>query len=104
VLRPADSVREILPELRHREMRAFTCYAEIAQDFAQLRAFVLGEAGETRIGVAHWRAQLNSLKSGVGKLLDRTWKITTDHGSHGIRLTSNRQRKWIAAKLQRAGA
>src|SRR5690348_2968910 len=33
--------------------------AEIAQDFAQLRAFVLGEAGETRIGVAHWRAQLN---------------------------------------------
>jgi hypothetical protein len=85
-------------------MGAFTFHTGIAQDFPQFGPFVFGEAAEAAIGVSHRRAQLDPLKSGVGKLLDRAGKVLGDHLPDGISLTSYGHAKRIGAKLPRACA
>ncbi|HTF23213.1 MAG TPA: hypothetical protein VK937_04760, partial [Candidatus Limnocylindria bacterium] len=45
-----------------------TCHTRIAQDSPELGSRVFGETGEARIRVTYRRAQLNRLKSGLGKL------------------------------------
>src|SRR5262249_45560163 len=100
VLCPGNSAREILPEFFHVEVRALTLDTQIAQDSSELGAFVFGDATEAGIGVTHRRAQLDRLKSGLGKLLERAGKVLGDHRSDGIRLASNWHAKRIGAKLQ----
>ena len=69
----------ILAEFVDAEVRTDAGEPCVAQDLAQFGTFVFGEAGESVVGVANRRAQLDRLKSGVGKLLDRAGKIFGDH-------------------------
>ena len=73
---------------------------DIAQDSPQLGPCVFGEAGEAGVGVTHRRAQLDRLKSGLGKLLDRAGKVLGDHLPDRPRLTPNGHAKRIGAKLR----
>src|SRR6266403_2492278 len=81
-------------------MRTHTCHTRIAQDSPELGSRVFGETGEARIRVTYRRAQLNRLKSGLGKLLDRAGKVLDDHLPDRPRLTSNWHAQRIGAKLQ----
>jgi hypothetical protein len=63
----------------------------IAQYFAQLGAFVLGQATKALAGVTDRLAQLDRLKSRLGQLLNRAGKVLGDLFSNGPCLASNRQ-------------
>src|SRR5262249_11888082 len=93
----------ILPEFPNAEVRTHTRNACICQNSPEFGSRVFGEAGEAGIGVTYWRAQLDRLKSGLGKLLDRTGKVLVDHCSDRPRLASDWDAKRIGAKLQREG-
>src|SRR2546429_1764543 len=71
-------------------MRTHTCHTCIAQNSLELGSRVFGETGEARIRVTYWRAQLNRLKSSLGKLLDRAGKVLGEHVSDRPRLASNK--------------
>ena len=69
VLGPGNAARLILSQFLDAEVGADALDARVAQNPAQLGALVFGEAAESGVGVTYRRAQLDRLKSGVGKLL-----------------------------------
>src|SRR6267378_1066789 len=81
-------------------MRTHTRHTRIAQNSSELGSRVFGETGEARIRVTYRRAQLNRLKSGLGKLFDGAGKILGDHVSDRPRLASEGHAERIGAKLQ----
>src|SRR5260370_21727182 len=78
ILGPGNAGFLIVAELLDAEVRTHAGDAVIVQNFPDLRAPVFGEAGEAVLGITHWRAQLDGLKSGLSKELDGGGKKLCD--------------------------
>ncbi len=101
-LRPGNPALLILPEFFDAEVRTHTRHTGFAQNSPQLGSRVFAKASEAVFRVTYRRAQLNRLKSGCGKLLDRAGKVLGKHFPDRPRLTSNWHAQRIGAKFQTA--
>jgi len=96
---PGNPGRLIVAEFDDGEVRTHAGDTGVVQNFAELGSGVFGEASEAGIGVTCRRAELNGLKSGVGKLLDGAGKVLGNHFPDGPGLAANGHAKRIGAKV-----